>query len=1284
MAKRRREKVSEDFTLTAEDFYTAFVDTSLDTHLAMMISSSDTVSDLKKKIVQEHFQLFPGIGEIKVLSLQVKRQGHFYHLPDSMLVFSAYEGSKRHKNLFVDASSPKEHDREQISSEPDNIKHIQLENSDELSPESGLAAKKQKTEHNENEVSGSRRLKTSSLGHQIETAVVDAGKSIPIMMEIRDKDVDGRKTSDLYWSDIAAALKTSQSEPAVEKSLNLGMEENVRDRSHSSKRKKVTQLASCTTDKQESISVTNAASEQLKDDQPVTSLGSKKRKKRRERTSLVPSDEAAIPESTPIQDIEKEKIVKGNLETGCKNVDKSCDLTIIPGEGVQPETFHRPSILSQKGSSSDIIDKVLEVSKSACSLEGNVDGKISNVDQTGELGADSKTSSMQLQAAVMEDSASPAIIGLNDMNKVSSQVHGENIHLGSWDSVAPLTDGQGQEDIKLNQDCEVMPSESCKALDEGDADRTNEASTLMPKLTATSEPVGTVTCDGTKRNKKKRAKKKAAAMQTDFVAEQTNMAGANPSDGPNLDVADHIIDKTDKDECTLRTAESDQTNRVEEERGLSGNVDPLEKTSECLKPRDCAEAEVPTETAVLSSNLLRFNEAMDVGNSTGKKKKRKTKKSAAKVQGISEVGYDLNNVSGISLSVQDVNFSDQMTDCDNKSESQMPGMRSDWNTAILGDKQLSMEQENMMSLPSGSEPQHMGETDININQSMTASILSKAQDVKSGNRRKKKRTVKSATINQDDSGKELVDTLNGRSAFSDSPANNVADETKNSLSILSQNVWKDASKDESMDTCVLGAHSEGAKVIHYEARTEVDLSHDDRGDNGKNGRQVHSNSINSVDNGINDLPVENQTNEVQRLQQNQSGKPKENDCNLDGKTKKKKKKNQFSASENLSTSEIKEQSNVAEELAVSGNKTKVKDIPSSAAKTNRLAKKRTVIQSTPPVLELEKNLGTESSPNHECAAEDANPSQVPSKGRPESEVDNIKTAKCKDEGINFKHYFVTGQHQDKVSSSAKVKQKLTKPTSKQEKHNVVAENKLESSENHGLQYKSDGRNIDDNRVEESASSGENNKALFCGNKNTLKAPEHGIKVPSSHEAKEDKTLKKAIKPVVVDGAGTSTKTSKRNQQSGFSPNSIPKRNSSSKNAGHVLNSSGQKKSSLFTPRLVFRLNSSESSSNENQIVNSDASTRAPSDSSSSSGYSVGESELRPDSKRNGSVNATGEGGAVGNILDTKFSGPQQMSMDMVLRSSSRFKKAKIAASQSQAGDTGSQPVDFVPDSQAKQ
>lgn len=41
-----------------------------------------------------------------------------------------------------------------------------------------------------------------------------------------------------------------------------------------------------------------------------------------------------------------------------------------------------------------------------------------------------------------------------------------------------------------------------------------------------------------------------------------------------------------------------------------------------------------------------------------------------------------------------------------------------------------------------------------------------------------------------------------------------------------------------------------------------------------------------------------------------------------------------------------------------------------------------------------------------------------------------------------------------------------------------------------------------------------------------------------------------------------------------------------------------------------------------------------------------------------------------------------MTLDTILRSSSRYKKAKLTATQSQLEDTESQPVDFVPDSQA--
>ncbi|KAH6815217.1 hypothetical protein C2S51_020037 [Perilla frutescens var. frutescens] len=105
MAKRRREPDSDDAAAETAELNPLFVDTSLDTHLAMLVSSSDTVSDFKKKLALEHKQCFPEIGEIQVHSLKVKRRSNFYHLPDIMLVWSAFQGVERNWFLSVDASS---------------------------------------------------------------------------------------------------------------------------------------------------------------------------------------------------------------------------------------------------------------------------------------------------------------------------------------------------------------------------------------------------------------------------------------------------------------------------------------------------------------------------------------------------------------------------------------------------------------------------------------------------------------------------------------------------------------------------------------------------------------------------------------------------------------------------------------------------------------------------------------------------------------------------------------------------------------------------------------------------------------------------------------------------------------------------------------------------------------------------------------------------------------------------------------------------------------------------
>ncbi|XP_021293166.1 dentin sialophosphoprotein-like isoform X2 [Herrania umbratica] len=99
-------------------YNTVFIDTSLDTHLAMIVSDSDTVSDLKKKILYEHPLCFPNIGEIKINALKVKRKGYLYHLSDSMFVKSAFDGVSKSWFLSVDASSAEEHSENHNSRKP--------------------------------------------------------------------------------------------------------------------------------------------------------------------------------------------------------------------------------------------------------------------------------------------------------------------------------------------------------------------------------------------------------------------------------------------------------------------------------------------------------------------------------------------------------------------------------------------------------------------------------------------------------------------------------------------------------------------------------------------------------------------------------------------------------------------------------------------------------------------------------------------------------------------------------------------------------------------------------------------------------------------------------------------------------------------------------------------------------------------------------------------------------------------------------------------------------------
>ncbi|KAJ0544912.1 hypothetical protein HanIR_Chr08g0343771 [Helianthus annuus] len=115
---------------------------------------------------------------------------------------------------------------------------------------------------------------------------------------------------------------------------------------------------------------------------------------------------------------------------------------------------------------------------------------------------------------------------------------------------------------------------------------------------------------------------------------------------------------------------------------------------------------------------------------------------------------------------------------------------------------------------------------------------------------------------------------------------------------------------------------------------------------------------------------------------------------------------------------------------------------------------------------------------------------------------------------------------------------------------------------------------------------------------------------------------------------------------------------------------------LNTPGNVFGDEESDrSSADDNAAVNSDSSTRTPSRKLTSSS---GESDSSIDSRRNRSFAVKRKGG--GKVSRASENKSKKVSMADLLRSSSRFKKAKFTASQ-QVDDTESQPVDVVPDSQ---
>ncbi|WVZ49736.1 hypothetical protein U9M48_001067 [Paspalum notatum var. saurae] len=90
--------------MAAGDTATVFLETSLGTRLVVSFPArATTVADLKRQVSAEHAACFRSIGPIAVTSLQVKLDGSWFQLTDSMAVQAAFEWVKGPWRLLVEA-----------------------------------------------------------------------------------------------------------------------------------------------------------------------------------------------------------------------------------------------------------------------------------------------------------------------------------------------------------------------------------------------------------------------------------------------------------------------------------------------------------------------------------------------------------------------------------------------------------------------------------------------------------------------------------------------------------------------------------------------------------------------------------------------------------------------------------------------------------------------------------------------------------------------------------------------------------------------------------------------------------------------------------------------------------------------------------------------------------------------------------------------------------------------------------------------------------------------------
>ncbi|PHU25973.1 hypothetical protein BC332_04305 [Capsicum chinense] len=399
------------------------------------------------------------------------------------------------------------------------------------------------------------------------------------------------------------------------------------------------------------------------------------------------------------------------------------------------------------------------------------------------------------------------------------------------------------------------------------------------------------------------------------------------------------------------------------------------------------------------------------------------------------------------------------------------------------------------------------------------------------------------------------------------------------------------------------------------------------------------------------LPIEEKGNEVEHLLLNQTDKNQETPSIAEKRPKMKTKKSQ-SSKRSKSILSIQDQEVGHKDLAAS--KAKLEDVNPlpQPMEMDESGKNSHVDHLAGTNLENQRNSGTHS--NFGSSREDVrNADSVTStkEALGEMHVPDVNTYKS--EGINFKKYFVPGQ-QGEVASKKPTKSNRHTKAGRKSKDGMTSRETLED--------------ISNSRIEVAIPS----RSSAQGDKTPEETGKLAIFDAPAYKNKSEESMDESTSSSSSKGSDKFPEDNRR--QTGSEIHSLDTRNTKM-GTGNIEDFTQPKKGLLPKPWPKFG-DSRSRKSDSKEGGNSDSMTETQSD-SSSSGNSVEGSEISQSSTPKGANVAKSNDGAKHKLKSNNFLG-LDITMDMILRSSSRFKKAKVTAAQSQ--DEESQPVDVVPDS----